>query len=581
MDSSGIPTDGPETVLGQVARRLRLRYSRTFVARAVARHPRSNSLLALVEVGKELGMKATAGQTDASALGELPVPMIVHFNGVQGGGFGVLEGVTADGCKVWDNTNGSHMIDRGVFLEHWSGIVATVERAESAGVREKGYLRNRVTEVVFSGYEPPAVVGHKGAAILRATLGALLAILLILAIAAQPVGDRPAAAVITLLSVVGLMVTIVTGVSIGAQDSTLSDRICARGRFVDCHSVLSSRYSRLFGVSLSDIGIAVFGAILLLIATGAVAIQDTGVWPVVALVYAASVPLSVILVGVQISMRQLCTLCLAVHAVNVMGAAVAWFWFRPGGRSFGDLVAPGLLLALYLFLILFLVIPYFRKHQGLRVLAGMHRRISGSPFASLAEILTEKPTGLLADLHGVPLGGPGTEHELVVFVHPSCGKCDSVFGEVRALVAGGLVRAYVGLAPKDPEEADRHACSAVVAVGLVLGPERLIEAYAAAKKQLRTLMTEDPVPILAAELSVSEAPVAEAIDAARRIVDRAEGFVDEHAEGTPAVFFNSRLYRGELGHLAFLLQHHPNLLAETSLQREPDTHDKVEGVPSS
>ena len=47
------------------------------------------------------------------------------------------------------------------------------------------------------------------------------------------------------------------------------------------------------------------------------------------------------------------------------------------------------------------------------------------------------------------------------------------------------------------------------------------------------------------------------------MVLRAERFVDDHAEGTPAVFVDSRLYRGELSHLAFLLQEHPELLEPT------------------
>jgi hypothetical protein len=203
----------------------------------------------------------------------------------------------------------------------------------------------------------------------------------------------------------------------------------------------------------------------------------------------------------------------------------------------------------------------------MRVLAGMHKRISGSPFASLAELLTEEPTTLVPTECAVPLEGPVADHTLVVLVHPSCNKCDPVLQQVAALSQSGMVNAFVGVAPKDPEEADRRACSAVVAAGLALRSNRVVEAYAVAKSQLRAMMRDDPVQVLATSMAASPSSIGAALDDATRRTRIAEELVDEHAEGTPALFFNSRLFRGELGHLVFLLQEHPELLAPTRLDR--------------
>ena len=565
MDSSGIPTDGPETVLGQAARRLGLRYSRTFVARAVASHRQPSSLLALVEVAKSLGIETTAGQTEAAELERVTGPAIVHFAGPGGGGFGVLEAVTADGFEVWDSLRGRHLIARADFLASWSGIVALLERGDR-GVDEPGYLKNRLTEVVFSGYEPPALVGNRSAVRLRILFGALVAVLLALAVAGVPSSDRIAAGVIALLSAAGLGVTILTGVSIGAQDSSLSDRICARGKFVDCHSVLASRYSRVFGISLSDIGIAFFGGIVLMLATTAV-VASTGVWAAVTLLYVATIPWALALIGVQVAMRQLCTLCLAVHAVNVSAAIVSWSALRPARWDAGDAGAALLLWGLFFCLLLFLAIPYFRKHQGLRILAGKHRRISGSPFASLADVLTEPPAETSPSEAAVAVPGAAAEHELTVFVHPSCGKCDPVLQQVRALGQSGLVRTFVGVAPKDEDEGDRRGCAAVVAVGIAEGGQRIFDAYAAAKANLGAVMRGEPVHALAAALDAGEEQVAAAMEDAARRARVAEEIVDRHAEGTPALFLDGRLFRGELTHLAFLLEEHPDLLAPLSAGR--------------
>ena len=578
MDSSGIPTDGPETVLGQAARRSKLRYSRTYVGRAVASHPQPGSLLALVEVAGDLGIKTTAGKTDAAALAELELPAIVHFEGAEGGGFGLLEAVTPDGFKLWDSVHGLHVVERDVFLKHWSGIVTLFEHDERRGPREKDYLRNRITELLFSGYNPPALVGSRHATALRIAFGVLLTALLVLGISALPGDDRLAASAVTALSLLGFGVTIIASVAIGSQDDSLSDRICKRGKLVDCHSVLSSRYSRIFGIPLTDIGIAFFGSILLLIATGSIA-DGGGIWPVVGVVFAVSVPFSVALVGVQVAMKQLCTLCLVVHGVNISAAAILWIWLRPAEWAARDILSSAVLLSLYLCLLLFLAIPYFRKHQGMRVLAGMQRRISGSPFASLAELLTEEPTQLIPTDHAVPLEGPVADHTLTVFVHPSCGKCDPVLQQVAALSQSGMVNAFVGLAPKDPEETDRRACSAVVAAGLALGSNRVVEAYAVAKSQLGAMLRDDPIEVLATSMAVPRPSIESILEDATQRTRSAEELVDAHAEGTPAVFFNSRLFRGELGHLVFLLQEHPDLLAPTRLDRAAP-QPRVEVSPS-
>jgi len=553
MASSKIPTDGPEAALARAARHLKLRYSNTFIARAVLTHPNPTSLLALVEAAAKLGIKVTAGRTEAAELNGLDSPTILHFAGAGGGGFGVLEGVTEDGFKVWDSTSGSRVIDRDAFLANWTGIVALAERAESPGAKEPDFVRSRLTEIFFGGIDPPAVVGNRAQTIVRAVVASLLVVALGVSLARVPSGFLVPAILLAVLALAGLGVTIVTGVSIAAQNSPLSDRICARGKFVDCQSVLSSRYSRIYGFALSDIGIAFYASMLLLVAA-----DTPGAWDVVGLLFLVGLPFSLILIGTQVAMRQLCTLCLAVHTVNILGAALAWTLLRPTLTA--AILAPVVVWALLFALVLLFAIPYFRKHQGLSVLAGMHRRISGSPFASLAEILTEPPTDLDALKCAVALPGTPAEHELVVFVHPSCNKCDAVFAEVRALVEAGQVTAHVGVAPKDPEESDRRACSVIVAAGLHAG--RLPDAYAAAKKDLAAFVS-DPVTFLADQLPSATADREVLLADARGRTDAAETFVDEHAEGTPAVFFNTRLYRGELSHLAFLLQKHPELLAET------------------
>lgn len=559
MKASELPTDAPDAVLSRVVGRLRLPYSGSDITNAIAAHPRPNSLLALVEVATTLGVKTTAGRADESALADAPLPAIVHFNGAGSpGGFAVLEGISSEGFTIWDSVNGSRTVTRELFLEQWSGIVALVERDDGRRVSRLAYLRSRLSEMLLRSIDPPAVMG-KGASILRATLGVLIAALLSLAITDLPPGDRLPAIAIVLLSLAGLFVTVVTASTVADQSNPIAARLCARGKLIDCQSVLTSQYSRIGGVPLSDLGIAFFGSITLLLATSSASSQVATAWLVCGIVYAAAVPLSVMLVAVQIHMRQLCTLCLAVHAVNASSATIAWLFLHNRQWALGDVFPSLLVFVLYLFLVLFFVVPYFRRSEGLFRLADKQRRMSATPFAGLAEFLTEAPTEVRGPDCGVSLGG-GAGHELVAFIHPGCGRCEPVLREVVAIAGRGWATGFIAIAPRRPEEWDRRVCSALIAVGLSGGAERIAEAYLVAKKNLDRFRHEDPIGFLAAELSISRDDIDGVLDRAEALVRNAEEFADDHVEGTPAIFFDSRPFRAPLAHLEFLLESHPDLI---------------------
>ncbi|HEY7876249.1 MAG TPA: vitamin K epoxide reductase family protein [Actinomycetota bacterium] len=559
MSLTTVPGDGPEASLARVARRLRLPYSRGFVARMVAAHPKAQTLLAVVEVAPSLGLKATPAEVEADALDALDLPLIAHFRGPDGGGFGVLERVGASGYVVWDSVHGRRRLGRDDFLAHWSGIVALVARTGVERASEERHLRNRMAEALFGASDPPAPSGGRGAAFVRILLGALVIGLVAAAIAGTARDDRLAATAVALLSGAGLAVAAIAALATSAHANPVSQRVCARGTLVDCHSVLASRYSRIFGIALTDLGIAFYSGLLLLLATAAAG--RATVWSVVVLAFAAAVPVSVALTIVQIAMRRLCTLCLAVHAINVSAAALAWIALRPERWPARLLVAELALLGLLALVVLFVVVPYFRRSHGLEVISAMHRRLSGSPFGSLAALTTEVPTGLRGPDYGIRVGGSAAAHELVVFVHPSCNRCAPVMQEMTALAGSGLVDAYLGLVPKDSDDADRDACAAVLAAALGLGAERIFEAYAAAKRRFGSMRVGDAIEVLAEELHVARDEIDPAWAGARARIDLSERLVDAHADGTPAVFFDGRVYRGPLSHLATLLTEHPDLLA--------------------
>ncbi|HJR46316.1 MAG TPA: vitamin K epoxide reductase family protein [Actinomycetota bacterium] len=559
MIDTRIPADGPDMALYRMARKLRLRYSQAFVVRAIAAHPRPNSLLALVEVASTMGVKTTPARTDASGLPQLKLPAVVHFTDASGdGGFGVLEEVSPSRVLVWDSVNGRRQIERDDFLSRWTGVVVLMERAEEPGATEHRHLRQRLLEVVGGGTTTPALADGRAAPVLRSLLAAMIVTLLAAAVFVTPASERIATAVLVVLAGVGLAVTLLMAAAVGDRDNPLADRVCRRGRLLDCQSVLTSRFSRVFGLPLSDVGLAFYASILLLVASAGW-LAPPAIGRVSTFAFTAALPFAVLLVALQVSMRQFCTLCMVTHLVNATAAAVGWFFLWDGRLGARDVLLT-VLLGLFFVLAEFVVIPYFRRSISLALISDRYRRLSASPFASLAHIATQP----VVDVHGsdsaVPVAGTAGEHEAVIFVHPGCGKCLPVLREFLAFVQAAPVNAFVGVAPKDPEEADRRACSVLAAAWMLTGPDRIVDGYASAKQNLPRLSQPDGLRLVAEALSIDPTQLERATSAARPLVQRAEQVVDDYSDGTPAIFFDSRHYAAPLAHLAFLIENHLELL---------------------
>ncbi len=549
-------------MLLRLARRLRLPYSGGFVSGRVAGHPQPTSLLALVEVAAELGLKITAGRTDPAGLDDLDTPVVVHFAG-GGGGFGILERVSPRDVELWDSRNGRRRVDREAFLAEWSGVVGLIARDDSARVPEEGFRRHRFRELLGGSGGPPALAGSKTAPALRWTIGAVLAALVVVAVAGHPPGTRAGAAALVVLSSVGLAVSTVLAIASGDHAARGSIPGCRRGKLVDCESVISSPYSKVAGIPMSEIGVSFFAAILLLVATAAAAPGRASLWDALALAYAAALPFALVLVAVQVAMRRFCTLCLAVHGVVVAGAVVAWP-FVDRGWSPADAAAPVLLLGVFLSLVLFLVLPFFTRIGRLNALVTSQERAAASPFSALARLLTEPPTPVAGATCGVRLDGPPARHELTVFAHPSCAQCARTISEAQMLARTGHAEVYVAIAPRDGREPERRACAVLTAVGVGAGATELLRAYGAAKENYAALLATDPVPVLTRTLATEPGVVEGALERARELTRAAEELADEYVEGTPAVFFDGRLYpyTAPLGQLATLLLDHPALLEE-------------------
>jgi len=577
-----VPADGPSQVLTEACRRRGLRYTRGHVREVLARHSEPTSLLALVETAPLLGLKAVAGQAELETLVETELeelPVVLHFRGTPGG-FGLLEAVLAGerGFRIWDSQQGSREVEREAFAARWSGIVVFLERS-GAAVAERGYWRRRTREVLWEERRPgPELAGPRASRGARWGLAVLGLGVLGLAVLAQAPGARLGAAVLMGLTALGLGASLLALTWKRGRASAL----CGTGGPMDCESVLLSAQAYVAGVPLAGLGAAFFGASLVLQGTMALGTGPAPLW-LAGVAFACALPLSMLLVGVQVWMRRLCTLCLTVHAVNAAGAALFLLWLRPGVPVASQELGPAALLLMLLFgLLLSTVVPYLSRAGEDAEVRREHAQLLRSPLGTLTQLSQQPRLTLEPEAVGARVGEADAPHALVVLVHPGCKLCGPALEELEALVErqGAWLRAFIGVAPLDPEDPrDEAICEALATVGVAFGGAVLLRAYHLARSHFSRLYADAaPRALLARELGLDATRLEAAREQAAARVRAAAVLKSRHAKGVPAFFLDGRRCEAPLSHVeAWCAQ--PALLEALTPRTYAAPHEDASSLP--
>lgn len=110
------------------------------------------------------------------------------------------------------------------------------------------------------------------------------------------------------------------------SNNTLLTTLCKNGNTFSCDTVLNSKYSRILGVSLSDIGMVYFAATLLALIYYNI-VNDANLWLLLLGISVSSFPIICISVFYQgLIIKKWCPLCLSVMAVLLIEGITAIYW---------------------------------------------------------------------------------------------------------------------------------------------------------------------------------------------------------------------------------------------------------------
>jgi uncharacterized membrane protein len=202
--------------------------------------------------------------------------------------------------------------------------------------------------------------------------------------------------------------------------------ICSLSKKTDCNAVLNSKASKIFGVSLGDIGLFYFLSTILGLLHPIIGFSDKSSW----LVLTNLVVMPFVLFSIYYQwkvVKQWCILCLVVQGVLISeliwGLLFAWNGnFSPSVFTSNLLnVIPIVFLPI---LIWYFVKPIMVKFQDHDKYLFAYKRLQHNPdiFKQLLHHQASAPPGW--EKLGIDVGNPDAPNTIIKICNPYCGPCD-------------------------------------------------------------------------------------------------------------------------------------------------------------
>ena len=408
------PTSSALEGLLSVSRRLKLGYSRSFLANELSRERSSDTAFGLVHVAPRLGMRVTAVQTGMEMLeesGQDDSAVLLHF---PQAGFGSLEHVGPQGVSVRDEM-GSRTLSWEEMEEVWQGTTLVFERSEQPGEREPSRLRNRVRDFFHQQYDARVqLAGPNAQPWLRR--GLLLAVAaLALWPSVSPLSIWVAA--FTMLQIAGLSISFALS-RIEAGELSIAEAFCGP-QGGGCRSLLSSNTAKSFGISTAGLGFAFYSANLAMFVT-----RMPGAIFVAGVLCGVGVVAGLWFVSRQVAQRTFCNLCMAVHATSL----TAFLLFIGSGVTVPPM--EGLLPAVGAWGLLFsfftvAVVPHLSSADRFVDLQ-LERRIARRAPPHSLNVLSKAALCDLPNSFGVGVAGQGQKQSIVFAVQADCTHCHRI-----------------------------------------------------------------------------------------------------------------------------------------------------------
>lgn len=391
------------------------------------RHPDYPSLLSLSDTFTSYGIENISLKMTEKNIEDCPLPAIVPIFIDDDQKFTIVRSVSTDSvCFLDPNSLKYEDLDREQFNKIWrSRIVMALNSEEANG--EKEYEQKRRRELSNN-------------LLKLLTFGAFP--LLTIFVIAWSVYIYGPAAITASLFVLSILIGLITSTLLIwleiDENSPVLQKICKAGRKVNCNAIVSSRVSKIFGISWSSIGFVYFaGSLILLLIQG---LNHAPTLLILAWMSAFAFPYTLFSITYQWKFaKQWCILCLVVQALLIFQVTIAlradWFNILSNNEAnWATNIVPMIVSYLAPSIALTIALPSFTSSKvGKEHIKELQRfKHNSQIFNTLLE--RQKLFGESADGLGITLGNPNPKYKIIKVCNPYCNPCAKAHSPMHELL---------------------------------------------------------------------------------------------------------------------------------------------------
>ncbi|WP_051350387.1 vitamin K epoxide reductase family protein [Dyadobacter alkalitolerans] len=417
--------NGPQ-IAALLVKLLGVKLSETTLVSGIEEHPSFPSLLSISDVLNRYGIDNIGIRFENEKISQIPLPFITQIRGQTGEGrfFTIVSKSGNGNVKFFDpESHKWSLIDEDKFLERCSNVALIAQANELAG--EKEYEKIQKKEKIGSAIRyikilslPIIIVASAFSSLLYDGLVAMLPFLYL---------------IITLAGV--LAATLLQWYELD-QHNPILQQICHSGKKVNCGAVLQSKYSKIFGVSWSTIGLSYFtGLVLMLLFWGIGSKSSLVIAAYINILVAPYIVFS-ILYQWKIA-KQWCVMCLSVQGILLLQITIAILgnWYSLTEISYRPELSFQILAAFMLpFFLIILVLPTLKKAKESKRLHTQLQRLKHSPQIFDALLKRQKELTESAEGLGIKIGNPEAKYKVIKVCNPYCGPCANAHKPMEELL---------------------------------------------------------------------------------------------------------------------------------------------------
>lgn len=393
-----------------------IKFSKRYIQEYISTHPDEPSVLSLVDLFEEFGVKCYPIKLDFEKLSVLDQPFIaVMSSGIPSIAVFVDR---IDHEVIYYSGDRDHTISKDVFLQYWSGVIIVIDPIQcQVNITNKSYL------IEEKNYK---------------TAGGILLLSIVFLLCFTSFnnfnGIYWAASLLSLLNFFGLGACVAILKVELANNFTYLSNYCSLNSSGNCDRVLSFNSINRSIYSFSELGLIVFSSNLLYLLIGSLYHNSISHLEILLIQYPIFLCVSIYLIYVQVfKVGAICMLCNFIHGILLISFFVLIYYFDLSQFHFDFKYALSLLTTYTISFGTVTILKYFKlwKSKAESTLKSKFELIARSTLMKETLIDLDKP--FIAPTYFINVGQMKQEPDILIFLNPLCEPCKHLFMEAIIL----------------------------------------------------------------------------------------------------------------------------------------------------